>query len=233
MKIKITILTILIVLMTNLLGHYSDEYLLGAFVYNKNTAVWSGLHDPISTYLHDCGFNAGMCTSVYTSDPSGVTNMLGIMNSHGIDGILEDYTFDTSLPAYGARTLTMGNHQIFEAEYFNSSSITEDDRRHPDNYYYMSPTTNNNRIGSINDTTSAYFSNKYYWQLYCGQTGYAYRDLIFKWPVPNPTRYERIGPEFRFPKEGMADHSLFNTNELYITYAMKVNSIDALPGNTI
>ncbi len=213
---------------------FSAPFLIGANVYNHTSDVVA-LHDSIGMLLREGCFNAGTCTAKDTNDPNLVTGMVNSMVNNNIDVILEDYVFDPEAGIYGARTLSGGNYFRFEAEYSDSSIVEQSDETSPDSYFYKSPNWNNTRIGYTNVDVNDNFSNKHYWQVNAGQVGYAYHDLTYKWPIANSDVYYRIGQEFRFPYSGLkADNfTFFNQNKLYITFAMQVVGLEALPDSTI
>ena len=215
----------------------SGSFILGGYVYNRNTNTAS-YHDSLSVLMQQCGFNAGVCDAMYNSNSDSVNTMLSVMHNHGIDGILEDYIFEPSANILGARTLSMGNYFRFEAEYYNSESCSQFDLLKPDNYFYMSSNSDSVRIGYRDDDNA--FSNNNCWIVDNNQIGYAYNDLTYKWPKQNSSEYYRVGQEFRFPyngiknnNQGNPDYDLFNNIWFYVTYGLKVDYIDSLADNTI
>jgi hypothetical protein len=209
-----------------------EEYLLGGFVYNKNSSYYDLLHAPICEYMDSAYCNTAICTAIYDSNPASVYSMLDIMSNRGIQGILEDYIFDpvSNPPAYGGRTISHGNYFRFEAEYCDTTSLTHDDSDKPDKYYYMSSNADSVRVGQFNRDIS--FSNQFYWQVDNGRSGYAYHDLTYKWPIGYSNEYYRVGQEFQFPYRGQGSYNFLNENTLYVTYAMEITEIDSIPEYT-
>jgi hypothetical protein len=229
------VLSFALILITALYSYYSDDYLIGGFSYNKNTDP-SSMHVTIGERMQTGGFNAVVCTAIYEADTTGVHAMLSTMNTHNLDGILEDYIFDPETSSYGARTLSSGNHFRFEAEYVSNTadSTSQYAQQHPDNFFYMSTNANSGRVGhKIQQDANNLYSNHYCWQVDNGQAGYAYHDLTYKWPIGNSQEYYRVGHEFRFPYQGTSSYKLFNADTLFITFAMQVDGIENLPGDRV
>jgi len=230
----ILVLAVVSLFIITIFANNSDAFFIGANVYNKATHPLS-FHTSISEYMLQAGFNAGVCTAVDIPDSVGVINMVDEMNRKYLDGILEDYIFDPANQIYGARTLSGGNYYRFEAEYHDATTINENDRNKIDSYFYMSSDADSARVGSSEGPVTG-FSNDYFWQVDNGQVGYAYHDLTYKWLKEGENIYYRVGQEFRFPFKGLkpdTTDSYFYDNELYITFAVKVEDISTLPNNTV
>jgi hypothetical protein len=233
MKLQIALLAVVFCLV--ILGLSCEEFRLGAFLYNRNYEN-EAYHRNYSSAMQEAGYNTAVCTAMY--NVNGVANMLGIMNEYGIEGIVEDFLFDPATSTYGAKTLSTGNYYRYEAEYCDDDTLNILDTSTADNFYYMSPNADYARVGI--DSSSTSFSNHSYWHINQGQSGYAYHDLMFKWPVAdNLTKYRRVGNEFRFPLSPAdgggqtGSYDLFATNVLYITFALKCTNIDSLADNTV
>lgn len=234
---KLQIILLIIIFSLIILTVYCDDFLLGAYLYNKN--VYPEIyHRTLCDSMNAAGFNAAICSAQDDKSPLGVTNMLAYMNQSGIKGILEDYIFapdfiNPTNSIYGARTISSGNYFRFEAEYCDLRSLSQDDSDNPDKYFYMSSNTVSSRVGR--DSSSTDFSNGNCWQVNNGEMGYAYQDLTYKWPQPNNLiQFRRIGEEFRFPESRLDDSNyLFNNNVLYITYAMNCPDTVNLPNSTV
>jgi hypothetical protein len=241
MKTKATLLIVIFCLI--ILSAYGSDFLLGAYLYNKNTDD-EVYHKTLCDSMRAAGYNTAICSAVDETDASGVTDMLDWMGDYGISAILEDHLFDpfATPSVYGAKTLSTGNYFVFEAEYYDDVSLSDGvngDSSMPDNFFYMSSYSDLHsdsldtvRVGQ--PIRSVYYSNQFYWFVENGQSGYAYYDLTYKWPQTNNlNQYRRIGNDFRFPNARTGNDDLYNTNVLYITYAMGCPNAEALPAGTV
>ena len=137
-------------------------------------------------------------------------------------------------PLFSEPCFTGGNFFRFEAEYADSITISVDEVNRCDKFFYMSPKADSARVGSRNQSEVNLYSNKFYWKVEPGQVGYAYQDLIYKWPYrTDPVEYFRVGNEFLFPYHGSVNFDVFNNNVLYITFALKVPDIESLADNIV
>jgi hypothetical protein len=227
-KKRVTIY-LLSALLTTLTALTTSPYLIGSYVYNKNT--WnSNVTDSLCTYLKKAGFNTAVSTAVHDMEYTNTQSFIARMSSQNIDCMLEDYIFNIDAFQYGARTLSMGNHLRFEAEYHDASDVNQGDAL-SDSMFYMSPSADSMRVGYQISAES--FSNRYYWEIDNGCEGYAYRDMIYRWPIGGSSNYHRVGQEFRFPMHGTGSYALVNSNNLHITYALKCDLPDNLPSTAV
>jgi hypothetical protein len=227
-RIYIAALLVMLCVAASLNGH-SDEFVLGA--YSGLRSHYEGSDDPpenstfnnqLSDLLEQAGFNSVRATAVYNPDPTLVTDLASTLNDHNLDLILEDHIFVPG-DQYGYSALSTGVNLKFEAEYDSAGSVNTGDQL-SDTYFYKSV----GRTGSIQDDDN--YSNWYYWSVLADDgPGWAYKDLLYRWPTDDD-EYYRVGPEFHFLRSAEFGGNPIGTDDncLYVKFVFKVTELDSL-----
>lgn len=205
-------------------GLYSDEFLIGAYSSMRSHLVETGYNQPLSEGLHSAGFNATRAIAVYYPDLSKVGALANILNADSLDLMLEDQIFSSTTPGqkYGYAALSAGIYQKFEAEYSSEASLNAGDEN-SDKYFYKSV----DRVGAA--SYDSYFSNGYAWQVPSGSRGYAYKDLLYRWPYRPTNHTYRIGPGFRFlrTRACSGNQTPVEDDSLYVKFVFEVMDLES------
>ena len=206
---------------------YSDDFLIGAYSTCQSFETTDEHIDSIAALASEAGFNALVGKTAYYPQSSEPVNMFGIINNNSLDAIFEDWIFYPStnpeLEKYGYSALSSGINMRFEAEYASSAHVNHDDGN-SDRFFYMSP--GNERVG-YHERRQEY-SNRYRWTVDDGTSGYAYKDITYRWLKPGDTAYRRVGKEFRLLGEGFTNGiHVFDINNLHIDFVFKVDELDS------
>ena len=206
---------------------YSDDFLIGAYSTCQSFETTDEHIDSIAALASEAGFNALVGKTAYYPQSSEPVNMFSIINNNSLDAIFEDWIFypstNPNLERYGYSALSSGINMRFEAEYASSAHVNYNDGN-SDRFFYMSP--GSERVG-YHETKQEY-SNRYRWTVNDGTSGYAYKDITYRWLKPDDTAYRRVGREFRLLGENFTNGiHVFDINNLHIDFVFKVDELDS------
>lgn len=230
--INIALLLMMLCAAASLAAEYSDEFLLGPFTSKLRIPK---LGDPdnqtdmniaLANLLEQAGFNSVRATAVFNPDSTAVVDFASTLDADSLDLILEDLIFVPE-DQYGYSALSTGVHLKFEAEYSSADAVNDDQNN--DRYFYKS-------IGRKGEfLQNLYYSNDYYWSVPSDTVGgYAYKDLLYRWPTGNG-EYYRVGPEFRFLRSRRFCGNPIETDDncLYVKFVFKADGLDDLDDDDV
>ncbi|NLN87183.1 MAG: hypothetical protein GX133_06220, partial [Syntrophomonadaceae bacterium] len=209
---------------------HSDKFIIGAYSsiinFQATGDANSGtIADSIATKAQEAGFNALICKSAYEISEDNTTSRFVTLNNNNLDAIHEDWIFypnpDPHQEKYGYTALSSGIDMKFEAEYANALNVNHDDQN-SDTFFYMSAAAT--RVGNHEYHLS--YSNKNYWSVPDGSSGYAYRDISYRWSNGD-SYYDRVGKEFMFLGETTNNVSIVNNNTLNIRFVFRADGLEA------
>ena len=216
---------LLLAITAGLVSLHSDDFLIGAYSTCQDYEVSDAHVNSIAELASEAGFNALVGKTAYSPQDSGPENMFGILNSQSLDAIFEDWIFypntNPNLERYGYSALSSGINMRFEAEYASGVHVNPNDGN-SDRFFYMSP--GNERVG-YHERRQEY-SNRYRWTVDDGTSGYAYKDITYRWLKPDNTTYRRVGREFRLLGEDFTNGvNVFDINNLHIDFVFRVDEL--------
>jgi hypothetical protein len=213
-----------LIMNAGLSAKHSDSFLIGAYSYIRSYSTNGNCTDAIATHARNAGFNALRCTSAYEIQDEAPTDMFGILNNDSLDVIFNDWIFnpssDPSLEKYGYSALSSGLDMKFEVEYANAADVNDNDRN-SDTYFYMSSSAS--RVGSFEFQDD--YSNNNYWRIPNGNSGYAYKDITYRWP--NGSYFDRVGEEFMFLGNTTNNVQIIENNQLNVRYVFRADQLDS------
>lgn len=215
--------TVSLYLPTGLSALFSNSFLIGAYSNIRSYSTSANCSDSIATKAREAGFNALICKSAYEIQDDAPTDMFSILNDDSLDVIFDDWIFypnpDPSLEKYGFSALSSGIDMKLEAEYASAADVNNNDRN-SDTYFYMSSSAS--RVGSF--IPDPVFSNNSYWLIPNDTSGYAYKDITYRWP--NGSHYDRIGKEFRFLGNTTNDIQIIENNCLNVRFVFNATGLE-------
>lgn len=208
-----------------LVSLYSDEFLIGAYSTCQDYEVSDAHVNSIAELASEAGFNALVGKTAYSPQDSGPENMFCILNSQSLDAIFEDWIFypssNPNLEKYGYSALSSGVNMRFEAEYASGEDVNTDDAN-SDRFFYMSPASE--RVGYHERRQD--YSNHNRWTVDDGTSGYAYKDITYRWLKSGESTYRRVGREFRLLGEDFTNGvNVFDINNLHIDFVFRVDEL--------
>ncbi|HOH78130.1 MAG TPA: hypothetical protein PLO35_00305 [Candidatus Cloacimonadota bacterium] len=201
---------------------YSDDFLIGAYSHIRSYSTSAACTDAIATRAREAGFNALTSYTAWETNDTAPSDMFGILDSDSLDVIYEDLIFnpdpDPSLEKYGYAALSSGIDMKFESEYADASEVNSEDS-FLDTFFYMSSSAA--RVGSFGYDED--YSNDNYWSVPDSSSGYAYKDITYRWP--HGAHYDRVGNEFRFLGYTTNGIDTPENNKLTVRYVFRVDDL--------